>query len=163
MLVADVAGKYDFFRITVLRQPDFDAGGTQQMSDIRKTNFYSLAYFHDRIVMAGNEPADHTICILHGIQRLHHSIVRGTFCLTILPLRFGGLDMCTVTQHNTAQIRRGIRAINLSSEASGIQKRQKTRMIHMGMGQEYIIDHGFRHRQRHIFKYIDALLHTVVH
>ena len=36
-------------------------------------------------------------------------------------------------------------------------------MIHMGMGQEYIIDHGFRHRQWHIFKYIDALLHTVVH
>ena len=163
MLVADVAGKYDFFRITVLRQPDFDAGGTQQMSDIRKTNFYSLAYFHDRIVMAGNEPADHTICILHGIQRLHHRIIRRTFCLTILPFRFGTLDMCTVTQHNATQIRRSIRGIDLSSEASGIQKRQKTRMIHMSMSQEYIIDHGFRHRQRHIFKYIDALLHTVVH
>ena len=163
MLVADIAGKYDFFRIAVLRQPDFDAGRAQQMSDIRKTDFYSLAYFHDRIVMAGNEPADHTICILHGIQRLHHCIIRRTFCLTILPFRFGTLDMCTVTQHNTTQIRCSIRGIDLSSEASGIQKRQKTRMIHMSMSQEYIINHGFRHRQRHIFKYIDTLLHTVVH
>ena len=93
------------------------------MSDIRKTDFYSLAYFHDRIVMAGNEPADHTICILHGIQWLHHCIIRRTFCLTILPFRFGTLDMCTVTQHNATQIRRSIRGIDLSSEASGIQKR----------------------------------------
>ena len=36
-------------------------------------------------------------------------------------------------------------------------------MVYMGMGQKNIIYHGLIHRQRHILKYIDSLLHSVIH
>ncbi len=97
MLVADIAGKYDLLRIAVLCQPDFDAGRPQQMSDIRETDLHALAHFYDRIVMTGNQSADHAVRILHGIQRFHHCIVGRTFCLAVLPLCLSTLDMRTVT------------------------------------------------------------------
>ena len=122
------------------------------MPCVGKADADALAQFHILAVFAGGDVLLHIFRVLNGIQRLHHCIIRRTFCLTILPFRFGTLDMCTVTQHNATQIRCSIRGIDLSSEVSGIQKRQKTRMIHMSMSQEYIINHGFRHRQRHIFK-----------
>ena len=133
------------------------------MPNICKTDLYPLTDLNHLIVLTGNDPADDIIRILHGIKRLYECIVCTSLRLTVLPLRILHLDMCTVTQHNATQIRRSIRGIDLSSEASGIQKRQKTRMIHMGMGQQHIIHLRLAHRKLCILKGINALLHTIIH
>ena len=71
--------------------------------------------------------------------------------------------MGTVTEHDAAQIRRCLGGKDLSTESSGIQKWQHAGMIHMGMGQENIVNLRLRHRKFRVLIHICPLLHAVVH
>ena len=51
--VSDIAGKYHLLRHTVFRRPDLNAGRTEQMSDIRKADFYIFIYRHFTVIIAG--------------------------------------------------------------------------------------------------------------
>ena len=68
----------------------------------READLYPLS------VMAGDDPPDHTLRILHGIQRFHGIEGFRSLGLAVLPLCLHHLDMGTVTEHDTAQIRGGI-------------------------------------------------------
>ena len=132
------------------------------MSDIRKTDLDARTYCDHCIIMARNDLPDRTIRIFHFVDRLYRFHIGGTLCLSVFPLCFLHLYMRTVTKHDAAKLCAGFRCIHSSPEASRIQKRQHTGMIHMCMGQKHIIDQRFLYRKIYVFKYIFSLLHTVI-
>ena len=83
-------------------------------------------------------------------------------CLPVLPLCLLHVNVCTVPQHNAAQIRGRLRGVNLSPKPSGRQLRNHAGMVYMGMGKQHIVYACLRHRQLAVFKHIDALLHAVI-
>ena len=132
------------------------------MPNIRKTNLHPIANSDLGIIGTGNDTVDNAHGIFHGIWRLHRRLTT-TQCLSALPLRFLLLDMSAVPKHDAAKISSGVGHEHLPSEAFGIQQWQHARMVHMGMGQKYVIKIHFIHRQGNIFKYVYPLFHTVIH
>ena len=162
-VISQVTGEHDLLLHVVLFQPDLNTCRAQQMPHIRKPDPHLITDLNLCIIMAGDDPLDHPFRIFHGIERLRRLLVTASLRFSALPLSLHHLDMGTVTEHNAAQIRSCVCGIHLPPEASRIQKWQQPGMIHVGMGQEHIIDPCLRNGQRYILKGIHPLLHTVIH
>ena len=96
----------NFFAYTVFCDPDFNAGRTKQMTDICEAKFDSFTELDRLVIIDRRKKCD---CI-HGVLYSIKWFVKrstGTKCLPVPPFCFGFLDMCTVTEHNAAQIRGG--------------------------------------------------------
>ena len=90
--------------------------------------------------VAGDDPLDDPLRVLHGVQGLHRGQALRPLGLAVLPLRLHHLDVGTVAEHDAAQIRRGVRGIHLPSEALGVQKGQQARVVDMGVGHQDVVD-----------------------
>ena len=121
--ISDISGKDQLFPDIFFINPDFYARRTEKMSDIRKSDLDPLAEVNGLTVSAGNEASHDAVRVLHGIQRLLLFDICASLSLTFTPFIFLLLNVCTVTQHDIAQIRCRFCGKNLSSEASCIQKR----------------------------------------
>ena len=163
VFISNVSGKDNFLRYVFFRCPDLNTGRSQEMTYICKTDLHPFTNLNHPVVLAGNNPSDDIICVLHGIKRLDQRIVRASLRLTVLPLRILHLDMCAVPKHNTAKICRCFRCQDLPPESSCCELWQHTGMIHMGMGKQHIIKLCLTHGQLCILKGINALLHTIIH
>ena len=108
--ISDISGKYDFFAYTVFCDPDFNAGRTKQMTDICEAEFDSFTEL-DRLVI----------------------IDRRKKCLPVPPFCFGFLDMCTVTEHNAAQIRGGECTDDFSFKTIFYKQRNLAGMVNVCM------------------------------
>ena len=161
--ISYVSGKAELSLDPVLLQPHLNAGRTQQVPDVRKTDPDALADLDFLLIVAGHQQGNGAFRILHRIGRLIDLRPRMPLRLPALPFRLLLLDVRAVTQHDVTKLGRRPRRKNLSPEASRIQLGQHARMIHMRMGQKHIIDLRFRHRKRRILEGIDPLLHPPVH
>ena len=119
--ISDIAGKYNFLLHTVLIDPHLYAGRAKQMTDIGKADIDSLTQTDLLIIGTRNQTFDRTVSILHGIERFCRFVIGTSLRLPVLPLRLLHLDMGTITQHDTAQVRGCLCCKNLSSESSCIQ------------------------------------------
>ena len=126
IFVANVSRKNNLFLYARLFQPHFDTGRPQQVPDIRKPYLNAVTQMNYRVIMARHNAVYYAIRILHRVNRLFYFHLRMPLCLPVPPLRFLHLDMSTVTQHNTAQIRTCIRHQYPAPESLCIQKGKHT-------------------------------------
>ena len=161
--VSHVSGKAQLSFDAVLLQPYLDAGGTEQMPDIRKPDLHPFADPDLLPIIAGDQQGNGSFRVLHRIGRLIFLRSCVPLRFPALPLRLLLLDMRTVTEHDIAQLRRRPRRKDLPPEPPRVQLRQHARMIHMGMRQKNIVDLRLRHRKRSALKGIHPLLHALIH
>ena len=140
ILIADVPGEDDLFFRASLGQPEFNAGGSQQMPDVGETEADSLAEGIDLPVFIWRDQADEVHSVFHRIDGLVGFLISDALLLLIPPLRLHRLDMCRIAEHNVAQTGRCLRGGNLAAETVLIEFRQHARMIDMGMCHDHEID-----------------------
>ena len=89
--------------------------------------------------------------------------LRASLRLAVFPFRLLHLNVGAVSEHDTAQIRRGLRGKNLPPKAPCRQSGNHAGMVDMRMGQQHIINQRFLNRQLAVLEYIQPLLHAVIH
>ena len=119
LFVADIAGIHQLLCHIAFRDPQLDAGRSQQMPDIGKAELNAFTQLIYLIVMERDQTADRTDSIFHRVERFH-LVGRASKRLTVLPLRLLHLNVRTVTQHDRTEIHSRIRCHDLSAETSGI-------------------------------------------
>ena len=160
--ISEISGKYNRSGFSIFGSKHFNRRRSKQMSDIRKPNRNPITQFNFLIIITGNQKPYRRKCIFHRIQR-YIRFPAGTFGFPVSPLCLKLLDMCTVTQHDRTEFRSRFGCKYLSAESVGIKHRQKTCMINMCMGKQYVINFCRIHRNFLIFKQISSLFHTNVY
>ena len=160
--IAHVAGKHQGLGLSILGYAHLDGSGTQQMSHIHHANADAGADLHPLPIMAGHKQLMRFKRMLLGIKRLLKRPA-AALRLAVFPLGVHLLDMRGIQQHNFTQVGGGVRGENFAPEAVFIKQRQIPAVVDVRMGQENIVDFGFRDGQRGVLIEVDALLHAVVH
>ena len=131
------------------------------MTRIHKSYAYSICHINFFVVIAADQTADRTNCIIDIIQR-NYFCSSGSLSFSVFPLCFEHLNVRTVPQHNIAQIRCRFCCKNLSAESSLVQKWKLSGMIDMCMCQKHHINITGSNRNLLIFKLIRSLFHSAV-
>ena len=113
------------------------------------------------IVIIAPEQRDGCLGVLNSVHGFHR-LCTGALALAVLPLGFEFLDMRRVAQHDAAQFCRGPGGIDPAPEAVAHQKRQKARVVDMGMGGQHAVDLARCNRDGLVLVDILALLHPAV-
>ena len=161
VVVADVAGEDQLCGRAVLRHPYLDAGRAQQMAHIHKADDDAGRKLDLFIVIIAPEQRDGCLGVLNGVHGFHR-LCAGALAFAVLPLSFEFLDMRRVAQHDAAQFCRGPGGIDPAPEAVAHQKRQKARVVDMGMGGQHAVDLARRNGDGLVLIDILALFHTTV-
>ena len=120
--VSKIARKYDGPFLSIFPCKNFYGRRPKQMANICKTHRHFITYMYSGIIRTWYKQSHCSQCIFHGIQRFIH-LAAGSLCLAVSPFCLKLLDMCTVPQHNLAEIRCSLCCIHRSSESPGIQHR----------------------------------------
>ena len=119
LLITDIAGIHQLLCHITFRDPQLDAGRSQQMPYIGKAELNAFAQFIDFIILKRDQAAYRTDRVFHRIERFH-LIGCTSLRLTVLPFRLLHLYMRAVTQHDGAQIHGRFRRHDLPAKAPGI-------------------------------------------
>ena len=159
--ITHISGKHQFLCHVVLTGPYFNAGRSQQMPYISKTDLNSFADPYPLSVLTRHKQFYGIQRILHGIYRL---ILRFScpFSFSVAPLRLKFLNMRTVPKHDITQVSRGKCSKYLPLKPFFYKPRKHAGMINMGMRQKHIVNFLFRNGQARIFIQVRALLHSAV-
>ena len=113
------------------------------------------------IVITAPEQRDGCLGVLNGVHGFHR-LCTGALALAVLPLGFEFLDVRRVAQHDAAQLCRRPGGVDPAPEAVARQKRQKARVVDMGMGGQHAVDLARRNGDGLVLIDILALFHTTV-
>ncbi len=113
------------------------------------------------IVIIAPEQRDGCLGVLNGVHGFHR-LCTGALAFAVLPLGFEFLDVRRVAQHDAAQFCRGPGGVDPAPEAVAHQKRQKARVVDMGMGGQHAVDLARCNRDGLVLIDILALFHTTV-
>ena len=102
-----------------------------------------------------------TLCIRHCVKRLD-LLITFTLALTRTPLGFKLLNVRRVTQHYRAKVAGRFCSVDLSCKAACIQKRQQTRMVDVGVGEQHEVNRRRRTGDFFVLKVVYALLHSEI-
>ena len=100
--VADITAEADFFRPSVLMQPNLDGGRAKQMSDVCQANADGIVDLNHASVRTGTELLQNAVGVL-GIKERFHLSIAAAFALAASPFGLGFLNVGRVTQHDLAQ------------------------------------------------------------
>ena len=132
------------------------------MAYIGKTYLKAFLQFNNLVVIAGHKMLQHSIGIVHRIERRHFRFTC-TFCLSVLPLRLCLLNVGTVPEHNLTEITGGPGTHHLAPESPCINKWQHSHVINMGVSHKHIVHIGVTDGKLCILEFVNSLFHTAVY
>ncbi len=137
--VAQVSGKDQLGDVVIFFGPELHDGRTQNMAGIVKDEPDLFIQRNQLVVENRLDQFQGFLCVLDRIQRLNHRFI-ASLCLLVGPLGFLFMNVGTVPQHDSQQVRCGIGTIDRAPVSPLYQQGQPTAVVDVGMAQNDIIN-----------------------
>ncbi len=132
------------------------------MSRIAEKDIDALADIDRSFVFVRNKELYRADSVVHSVERLV-VVLAAALSLTAAPLGFKFLNVSTVAEHNAAKVSSCNSRVYLAAEASGVEQREQSRVVDMGVCEQHEVDISGSYRYLDVFKNVLALLHTEIH
>ena len=160
--VSYISGKKKRRCFAVFSNIDINARRAEQMPRVLEAYPYPVKNFRALVISESFEKLYSLLSVLYCIKRRIPAFSR-TRGAAVSPFRLKFLYMRRILQHYIAKAARRFRGVYRRRISRDDKRGKLSRMIYMRVCKTNGVDIPRYHRQRTIFVYIGALLHTAIH